>query len=252
MKKLLLLLLFISSHVFATSNFLILGDSHSVGPLGKTLFKNLSKRNNTNVALYGHSSSAALHWVSDFRYKLAGGVNHSLFLDGKYYKNPNDTDYRVRREVPKIQDVLSGMVYDEEWKREVGNISRIDTVVVVLGANDIRAVATESGKLKKASKRRAVAINKLIDQVESIGAKCIWIGPPNGTSSHHTNARQMTLYRFLKTTIGDRCEFFSSNHYKVKGCDKIHFSCKAERKNGRKLANEATKFILKVTAQDNV
>lgn len=241
--KTFLITLLLSFPVFA-KNVMILGDSHTVGPFGKILHKNLSKDKGLNIALYGHASSAAFHWVSSKRYKLGGGVTHLLSVDGKRYNDPKDTHWSVKRTVPYIEDILSELAYNKEWKKNVGKINPIDTVVVALGANDLAAVASKSGKLNKGSVRRQEAISKMIDKIDAIGAKCLWIGPPNGTSKEHTEARQNTLYKFLKSTIGKRCEFFSSNHFKAKKCDKIHFNCKSEIPVASKWAEQATKFVL--------
>lgn len=246
--KTLLLLLIISAHTFASNNIMILGDSHSVGPFGNTLFENLSGQKNTNVALYGHSSSSALHWVSEKTINLGGGVNHRLSFNGKRYSNPHKTHYKVKREVPKIQDILSNMAYHNEWKQKVSNSSKIDTVVVALGANDLLGVAYKNGKVnRRGCRKRAVAIRKMLKEVKRKGAGCIWIGPPNGISAHHTDARQRTLDLFLRKAVGKECKYFSSSNYKSEGCDGIHMSCKSQRPKAKQWATEATKFILKNT-----
>lgn len=243
MKYLILFLLFISS-AFA-KNIMFIGDSHSVGPFGQTVFKKLSKIQDLNIAMYAHSSSAAVHWTANKTYELGGGVNHMLTVDGKFYDNPNKTHWSVRRKVPHIEDILKELAYNESWKKEVGIINPIDTVIIALGANDLRAVSNLNGKLIKGSELRKSSILKMISEVEAIGAKCIWIGPPNGSSAEHSDARQKRLYQFLREAIGERCEFYSSNHFKAKSCDKIHFNCRAEIKNSTKWATEVTNFILK-------
>ena len=58
-----------------------------------------------------------------------------------------------------------------------------------------------------------------------------------------SQANQKVLYKFLEEAIIGRCDFMSSNHYMVKGCDGIHMNCSSEMDNARKWVSESFRFI---------
>jgi hypothetical protein len=237
-----LLLLFISFNSWSTTNMVVIGDSHTAGPFGRYLHQNLSKHSELNVALYGHSSSAAIHWMQDKKYVLSGGLQHRLTVDGNYYANPNPTHWRVKREVPKLKDILKELAFHTQWQQQVGTISPIDIVVVALGANDLRTVTNEDGTPARNYQARQKYVIKMLDFIEQAGAKCLWVGPPDGIKK--TPQRQSTLYRYLKEAVGNRCPFYSSNHFKATACDGVHFNCRSLLPLAKKWAGEVTEFIL--------
>jgi len=225
-----------------SKNLLFVGDSHTAGYFGQDTHKLLSKSFD-NVATFGHSSSAAIHWVSDKSFKLTGGKFNEFFYMGEKLKDPNPIYWRVPSLVPKFDNVIANMAYHERWQREIGSRIIPDLVVIALGANDARSISDENGRINSISyKRRALAIESMLDKLEAIGAQCIWIGPPNGIKKSRKN--QETLYKYLRSTVGSRCKFMSSNHYLVNGCDGVHFNCRALRHKALKWAQEVNNFIL--------
>jgi lysophospholipase L1-like esterase len=245
MKKIITCIVFglsLISFSFADSNIVIIGDSHSAGPFGRYLVKNLSELEAINVALYGHASSAPLHWMRTQTSKLSGGVQHLLNFDGKNYRNPNPTDWRERVAVPNFNGILSELAYHNSWQRKIGHQS-VDVAVIALGANDYRAVSTSEGKKSNGYTKRLQYITQMIDELERRNIQCLWVGPPDGIKK--TSKRQKVLYQFLKEAINNRCAFFNSNHFKATDCDGVHFSCRKGHDKAKKWAREVSEFIKK-------
>jgi hypothetical protein len=233
-------LLFITSFAQAKS-VLVIGDSHTAGPFGKKLHSLLSQEFNHVVTL-GHSSSAALHWVSDKEYLLSGGKFNQLFRDNTQYVDPNPVHWRVKTKVPKLWDVLEDNAYHLKWKQSVPHKLKADIVVIGLGANDARVISKADGIINPQSYlKRKNAIVDMIYSIKHSGAKCVWIMPPHGVKK--SDANQKTLYSFLKEAVASECPMMSSLHYKATDCDGVHFSCSSQRPKAIKWAKEAFEFI---------
>lgn len=238
---LVLMFFFYSFTTLATTNIVIIGDSHSAGPFGKYLLQNLASNADINVALYGHSSSAPVHWLNSKEYKLSGGVQHRLSFEGVEYSNPNPTHWRTRVTVPKIENIFAQLAYHDSWQREIGN-ALVDVAVIALGANDYRAISDANGNPTSAFYSRQAYIQQMIDKLEEKNIQCVWIGPPNGIKK--TDKRQNLLYRFLTEAIKNRCPMLNSNHYKATSCDGVHFSCRSGYEKAKQWAKEASDFVL--------
>ena len=225
-----------------SKNLLFVGDSHTAGYFGQDIHKLLSK-SFESVATFGHSSSAAVHWIGDNSYKLTGGKFNELFYLGKRLKDPNPIHWRVASLVPSFNKLIFNMAYHKSWQTQIGSRITPDIVVIALGANDARSISDQNGKINSVSyKKRASAIESMLDKVEDIGAQCIWIGPPNGIKKSRKN--QETLYKYLRSKVANRCKFMSSNHYFVNDCDGVHFNCRALRSRAFEWAQEVNNFIL--------
>lgn len=234
--KLVVMIFLLFKSLYA-QNILLIGDSHTAGPFGQNLHKELSQY--FNPITFGHASSAPIHWLGDTNYYLSGGVFNNLTLNEVTLNNPINTHWRDKVRVPKLKELIVDVRYHETWKKRVDFLN-VDSVIFLLGANDARAISSQEGVINPVEyRRRKKAIRDMIDLIGD--RKCFWVGPPNGIKKSKQN--QNTLYGFLEDSIGDRCEFFNSNHVMVKHCDGIHMNCAKESENAFKYAKEVSDFI---------
>ncbi len=230
----LFILCFLTISYSMGADILFIGDSHTAGPFGKLLHKELAKSH--NVTTLGHASSAPIHWMSDEVFKLSGGVFNELKNHGVIYKNPTPTHWREKVIVPKFLPLLEDTAYHSAWK---GNAFKPSHIIIALGANDARSISDENGNIRATTyELRQKAI---IDMLDALNIPCAWIGPPNGIKKPAAN--QNVLYTYLEESVIGKCEFMSSNHYIVRGCDGVHMNCPSEMDNARKWVQEAFLFI---------
>tara|TARA_R110000868_G_scaffold313440_1_gene574416 strand:+ start:650 stop:1330 length:681 start_codon:yes stop_codon:yes gene_type:complete len=219
------------------------------GPFGQYLHQSIATVRSVNVITYGHASSAPLHWLSQTRHKLSGGVYHMYSANRTLnpYElirlvNPNPTDWRNPVEVPEFEPLMSKMQLHFEWLRGGAPIIKPDVVVIELGANDRRAIVQNDQVNQRSFEQRLEYARKLASIATESGAKCLWIGPPHGKTK--TDFEQDTLYKMLTEALqSTSCELVSSNHYKAMGCDGVHFNCRDEFDNAKKWANEMAQKI---------
>jgi hypothetical protein len=242
--RLLIFFLFVFSYAVLAKNILVIGDSHMAGPFGKNMFSNLAQDKNNNVVVYGHASSAAIHWINEKETKVSGGVFHSFSYEGRTYSNPNPTDWRESVAVPKASIVFDEFLLHSSWKQKPKASLTPDIIVIELGANDLRIISSENGVVnKKSYAERLTANKKLVEMAIDRGAKCYWVGPPDGIKK--STARQNIVYQMLAEAVADQCEFFNSRKYNVNVCDGIHYNCTAGYSKAKEWAREVTDFVLK-------
>ena len=219
------------------------------GPFGQYLHQSVATNTGVNVLTYGHSSSAPLHWLSDTRHKLSGGVFHQLSANRTInpneilkFRNPNPTDWRERVEVPSFRSITENVNLHQQWEANGFTDTRYDIVVIELGANDRRAIVTNETVNQNAFDQRLLLAKELAELATQNGAQCLWVGPPHGRTK--TDFEQETLYKMLEEAINQTsCKLISSNHYKAMGCDGVHFNCREEMDNAKKWAAEISKTI---------
>lgn len=249
------LLLFSCNHFSSRSpasidkNILIIGDSHMAGPFGQYLHQSVSTNTGVNVVTYGHASSAPIHWLSENRQKLSGGVYHQLSANKTInpnelikFSNPNPTDWRTPVEVPFFEQLTTNMNLHEKWRNNGFPDSSYDYVVIELGANDRRAIVNNDVVNQVGYNQRLRLTRELALLATKNGEKCLWVGPPHGRTK--TDFEQATLYKMLEEALEPTsCQLISSNHYKAMGCDGVHFNCREEMDNARKWAGEISSKI---------
>lgn len=233
----------------STKNILIIGDSHMAGPFGQILHQEVSMLVGSNTVTYGHAGSAALHWLSNQRHALKGGVYHALSAHKTINPNslvrllnPNPTDWRTAVDVPSFLPLVDDMNLHSEWSAQDFPITTPNFVVIELGANDRLAIYSNGEINQREFEKRKNLARELALAATSNGASCLWIGPPHGRIK--TDEEQAAVYLMLSQALIDTdCELVSSNHYKAMGCDGVHFNCREEMDNAKKWANEmATKI----------
>lgn len=133
---------------FSRADILIIGDSHTVGPFGSLLHRNLANKFPEKlIAVYGHSSSAPLHWMSEKPSLLSGGTSHHVSFNDHYLeKTP---DWRIKQFTLNFINLMKKPVHHPEWQDILQIEPRVNTVIIALGANDRAVVKTEFKKRLK-------------------------------------------------------------------------------------------------------
>ncbi len=236
-----LISLFISFCVSA--DILIIGDSHTTGPFGKILHKNLTEKLNNEIILtYGHSSSAPIHWMSNKPTKLSGGINHHFGQNGIYYSHPNLPDWREKQNSLSLLNLLNNPVVHKQWREKLTREINLDTIVIALGANDRNIVSTLNGDRSSAYESRVKTLRKMLSEIKKRNLKCIWIAPPS--SPLRPSKVEETTFNYLKDGIEDNCPIYDSRKFVANFCDKVHFSCKEGYSRAKMWADEVTEFVL--------
>lgn len=172
-----------------SDTFLFLGDSHTVGSFGARLDE-LLREEAPRVVTYGVCGASPSWWFEGTKTRCG------------YFFHEADSDATrgMRVKTPLISRLL------EEWNPSV--------VIVALGANLISesnaSVSESSAKLAHVS--------------VSLGARCVWVGPPHGRNK--PEPRFSEFYSVLKEAVSQNCEFIDSRpyaHYPDVGGDGVHF-----------------------------
>lgn len=224
------------------ADLLMIGDSHTVGPFGDHLHKNLAKGLNDKIIMvYGHSSSAPIHWMSETPVVLSGGINHHISYQDIFLQY--FPDWRIKQPTLNLISLLDNPIIHSDWVSKIPLKPNIDTIIIALGANDRAAVATPSGARTSEFKKRLEILDGMLNQIGNRGINCIWIGPPS--SIKETKLNEQTTHEYLLEGIKNRCPFFDSRKFVAKFCDQVHFSCKEGTPTAKEWANEASEFIFK-------
>lgn len=218
----------------ANADILMIGDSHTVGPFGKLLHKELARAyQNEMILVYGHSSSAPLHWMNVRPFELSGGISHHVSYNEFYLeKTP---DWRIKQPTLNFNKLLDNPVVYKEWENVLPQMPVIDTVIIALGANDRAVISSQYQK-------RLKILDEMVSEISVRGHKCIWIGPP--TSSKVNTTQDDLTHQYLLEGIKGRCAFLNSRKFVAKWCDQVHFSCPEGLPEVKKWATEAAQFIM--------
>ncbi|HXH73757.1 MAG TPA: hypothetical protein VNJ08_02260 [Bacteriovoracaceae bacterium] len=228
--------------VAVSADIIIVGDSHTVGPFGDNLHKNLAQMHPGKlIAVFGHSSSAPVHWVSKTPVKLTGGLNHHLSYNGLYLPHPNQPNWRIPQDSIGLVSVLDNPVYHQAWKLKVPVKPELNTIIFALGANDRGAVSTNTGARTSEYKKRVDILDKMLIEIEQRGLKCLWIGPPSSPTG--SQAMETTTHEYIVEGIKERCPMFDSRKFVAKFCDQVHFNCPPAMPMAFQWAKEAADFI---------
>lgn len=196
---------------------LIIGDSHSVGPFGWYLDKNL-RNEGLNVATYASCGSIPNWWVTGKRTPCG------------FYSND------LRGQVTQTQKfptpILANLLHE----------MRPDVVLVELGANFVNIPDDK------------YAINDLKAMVKNIknsGSRCYWIGPPD---SRKYRTERPRIYRLVNEAVGSDCPIFDSlsvTSYPDVGGDGVHYWFKEGMPIAKKWADAVAADFLNVEQTSN-
>lgn len=232
-----------------SKNILIVGDSHMAGPFGQFLHQSVSTNIGTNTITYGHANSLPLHWLSSVRFSRAGGVYHSLSAHKTINPNslirmsdPNPTDWRNEVEIPQLYPLVSNMNLHEDWSKQDFPLAQPDYVIIQLSPFARSEMQHNEAITNHNYEKYKSYIRELAQVATSHGARCLWIGPPNGLAKTVTEVN--LSYQILTEALAETsCELVSSNHYKAMQCDGIHFNCREEMDIAKKWANEVAQRV---------
>ncbi len=205
MKYLLLLSLSLNLHA---ANVLVMGDSHSAGPFGWTLDKELRAAGHT-VGTYASSSSVP-GWFLDstpskwgiWTKDVNGVVKEVLFKTW----GPTPNFYEISKQNPQV-------------------------AIMAFGTNYV-------GKSQASSMND---MKRFLNVLKETNIKCYWVTPPE---TRTYRAQTLTLFQMIKDTVGTDCEIFESHkrtHYPATGGDGVHYWTGTLRTQAEHWAQEIVK-----------
>lgn len=203
--------LFVFTMQVEAKTVLIIGDSHIVGPFGKTL-DTLLRSEGHDVATFGSCGSIAKWWFS--------GKNTTC---GYFEKNLQGLSLELNKNgTPLITSLL--------------NEIRPDDVILEFGANYFSFPSDQFVKND---------IITIIEEIKSSGANCFFVTNPD---SRKLKTHQPRLAHLLSEAVGKHCSLFNSlsvTKYPEIGGDGIHYSFKGGEDIARKWAAEVVKSFSK-------
>jgi hypothetical protein len=217
----------LASTASAGTKVLVVGDSHTVGLFGKGVLSVLDGQPDLDTAMVARCSSSPQHWLGDASVKPLGS-NCGHFERG--YRDPSGKrdagrNLKGNPPLPSVASLVSR--------------GKPAFVVIALGTNQLPR--SESISLESAKE----AVDRLIDQAKSGGARCIWVGPPNEPTSVFSKANQDRFNILLRTaTRAKGCLFVDSRdvtNAKDTAADRanhIHYLTSAGTKWGKAVGAE--------------
>ena len=174
----------------AQVGILYIGDSHTAGRFGSRLDQELRKLAGGSELSYGSCGSSPSSWYNGWITKC-GWVERKL--DGKVRSLKSGP-------TPKIEELIQE--------------NRPRMIVIALGAN-LMGAGLETIRTTTA---------RMVNSVKASGAKCLWVGPPNGRNK--TEPKFSQLYAAIEEAVRGTCELVDSRlltYYPETGGDGIHF-----------------------------
>lgn len=175
-------------------SILLMGDSHSVGPFGRTLDSLLRKLPDAQVRTVG-SCGSIIRWFYTGTPTSCG----SLQID-----RAGKISEATKAPTPLVQEMIAA--------------EKPDLMIIELGANYM--VGYPEATLTR-------DVERLLEDVEAIGARCLWVSPPD--SRKYRDQRKILVAR-LEKLVKDRCQWFDSlqhTRYPDTGGDGVHYNTSA-------------------------
>lgn len=244
MKKLIFAITLLLTMV-AHADILVVGDSHMAGRFGESLHINLRNQfPDEMIMVYGHASSAPIHWMDDKPTKLTGGVLHQFSYKNLFLIMPKPLriPWMIPQNTISFRDLLNRPVHHAYWRHRVQNQeARLDTVVIALGANDRKFVSNSKGVPLPAFETRVKIASAMVTEIVSRGYKCVWVSQPSSVT-RNPKVEQTTL-RYIMQAIDGRCALYDSTKFVAKLCDQVHFNCAPAYPEADRWAKEVSDFI---------
>lgn len=191
---------------FAQGRVLIIGDSHSYGPLGEVLDSHYRKQGNA-VSSYASCGSSPSTWVKTSQ-------NFKSTNCGFWSKDSAGKEIRVKsHKLPSMADALSK--------------ANPQLTVVSLGTNILASPANINQELK--------FIEQMISSIKAKGSACVWIGPPDLSKNPFKANLAAGASAIKKTVEAKGCKFIDSRSYTkypAGKSDGIHYGAGDSRKWG--------------------
>lgn len=188
--------------ITAGTKVLILGDSQTVGPYGKSIDE-LARATGATVST--HAS-----W----------GASASWFVNGtdtyKYWKHDSagQDETRMNTPTPKLNDLLAA--------------ERPDVVIVTLGGNMIASNASQADV--------TLQVSQIGNAVSASGAQLVWVGPPKYDPKTRSPEKVAEFYQKLGNIVPEFGTLIDSRPHvqEYAGTDGLHYS----GAKGEKIARE--------------
>ncbi|HEY9841357.1 MAG TPA: SGNH/GDSL hydrolase family protein [Candidatus Obscuribacterales bacterium] len=177
---------------------LIIGDSQTVGPYGKTLDQ-LARASGAKVSTHA-SWGASPHWFFN-------GQETSKYWTRDVAGHP---DTRKHTETPLLNELLAA--------------ERPDVVVVTMGGNMIAGNASQSEVTSQ--------VSQIGNAVSASGAQLIWVGPPKYDPQKRSPEVVEQFYQKLRNIVPEYGTLIDSRPHieEYSGSDGLHYSgAKGER-----------------------
>ncbi len=199
-------------------SILIIGDSHSVGPFGRTLDQSLRTEPDTQVRLEASCGSVIRWWYT-------GHVTPCGYL--------SISSKGEHTNLPKAKTpLLETLIHD----------SKPDQIIIELGSNYLRGYPDET--LISDAKR-------LLMDIKKAGSSCVWIGPP---SMRKFKNELSPFISKLEKMVTPQCLWINSlplTHYPETGGDGVHYESPGLSEIGVNWAKAVFEVISKPESGDS-
>ncbi len=192
-------------------NYVLIGDSHTVGFMGQDLVKKINAKSTENtITRYAVSGSSAKDWASN---SFCIDEKSCPFKMGFILANqPSENKAVLPLTFPTTEQLLKN--------------SPAQTYIFALGTNDIAQNCSSE-------KMQLSYIKKIIEKTLQHNKKCIWVGPPQYTSGRiksicGSEKKYSEFVDQIKSITEKNCDFIDSRNFSnllsYVSADTIHFS----------------------------
>ncbi len=212
------MILLISTSLAQAKSILIVGDSHSVGPFGRTLDQSLRAEPDTQVRLEASCGSIIRWWYTGHATPCGYLSIHS---NGE------------RISLPKAKTPLLETLINE---------TKPDLIVVELGSNYLRGYPDET---------LISDVKRLLLDLKKSGSSCVWVGPPSMRKFKH---ELNPFIPKLEKMITPQCRWINSlplTHYPETGGDGVHYESPGLKEIGVSWAKAVSEIISKPNPADS-
>lgn len=207
--------LFLINIPVATSDLLLVGDSHLAGPMGHALVKKIEEKGE-------HAWVDASCGATPARFVTGG----SSSCAGTWQKLPGKTEIDTSQKTEAVP-------LDEAWYMlKAQGSDEPSQVVFVLGTNLASYCKDRPCYTSAFIEKQALRLlNTFQNKHGSTLVRCLWVGAPQARNIPIKQIRMVNSA--IQKALGNRCEFFDSTQhtrYPSKGGDGLHYSGKAAEK----------------------